>query len=258
MRLISLNTWGGRLREPLFDFLAKNREATDIFCLQEIYFSKESRPDVVWGTADLAAELGDALRDFSMVGRLANNDDHADVASERDIKTGETIFVRKNFEIVESGGFHTYASDAESQKEKIEPVTGNFQFVKIQTPGGLYYIGNVHGLWLPGSKGDTPKRIEQSQRLKTFLEHAPGKKIICGDFNLQPDTKSIGLLEFGMRDLVKEYNIKTTRNHYYADMKKYADYIADYMFISGEVQVSDFRVLPDEISDHLPLMLEFH
>ena len=36
MKLISLNTWGCRITEPLFEFIRSGAESTDIFCFQEI------------------------------------------------------------------------------------------------------------------------------------------------------------------------------------------------------------------------------
>lgn len=144
-----------------------------------------------------------------------------------------------------------------AQSKNIMPATGNFQYVIIRARNEQYTIGNVHGLWLPGAKSDTPKRIEQPQVLDNFIKKQPGKKILCGDFNLKPDTKSIAILERHMRDLIKEYKISTTRSKYYKDMEKYKDYISDYIFVSPEVRVKNFKVLQDEISDHLPLMLEF-
>jgi endonuclease/exonuclease/phosphatase family metal-dependent hydrolase len=32
---------------------------------------------------------------------------------------------------------------------------------------------------------------------------------------------------------------------------------ADYMFVSKGIAVRDFQVLPDEVSDHAPLFLDF-
>ncbi len=80
---------------------------------------------------------------------------------------------------------------------------------------------------------------------------------MCGEFNLQPKTESIAIIGSGMRDLIKEYGVTTTRNKYYADMEKYRDYIADYVFVSPNVRVADFKVLDNEVSDHFPLFLEF-
>lgn len=258
MKLISLNTWGGKLYEPLIAFVKKAAGTTDVFCFQEVYFSKVPRPEIPWIRADLALELKNALPGFSMVERLAVEGSYVrDETSNKDVRIGEAILVKKPLSVIDSGGFHTYIEDRESTQEKIERATGNFQFIKMENAGESYFIGNVHGLWLPGSKSDTPKRIEQSSRVEDVVREFRGKKILCGDFNLQPRARSVAMLDAGMRDLIKEYNVKTTRNHYYADMKKYADYIADYIFVSPDVQVADFRVLTDEVSDHLPLFLEF-
>ena len=77
---------------------------------------------------------------------------------------------------------------------------------------------------------------------------------MSGDFNLLPDTQSIKKLEnFGLRNLVKEYNITSTRTSFYTKSEKFADYA----FVSSEIAVKDFKVLPDEVSDHSPLYLEF-
>ena len=37
MKLISLNTWGGKVFDPLIKFIKSNSQDTDIFCLQEVY-----------------------------------------------------------------------------------------------------------------------------------------------------------------------------------------------------------------------------
>ena len=37
MKLITLNTWGGRVNKDLLSFLENKRETIDIFCFQEVY-----------------------------------------------------------------------------------------------------------------------------------------------------------------------------------------------------------------------------
>jgi endonuclease/exonuclease/phosphatase family metal-dependent hydrolase len=76
---------------------------------------------------------------------------------------------------------------------------------------------------------------------------------LCGDFNLQPETKSLAILEKGMRNLIKEFNIDTTRNYLYDHKEKYADYF----LVSPEVKILSFKVIDTLVSDHLPLVLEF-
>src|SRR5258708_34550171 len=131
---------------------------------------------------------------------------------------GEAIFVKNRVKVVGSGGFHTYVPDSESDKAKIEPATGNFLFVKTRVGDDEYAIGNVHGIWLPGSKSDSPKRLEQSKHIESWLKEHPEKKILCGDFNLEPLTKSVAMLDAVMRDLIKDFKIICSRNSYYSDM----------------------------------------
>jgi endonuclease/exonuclease/phosphatase family metal-dependent hydrolase len=59
--------------------------------------------------------------------------------------------------------------------------------------------------------------------------------------------------DFGLRNLVKEYGVISTRTHFYTKPEKFADYI----FVLQGIDVKDFRVLPDAVSDHSPLYLEF-
>ncbi len=77
---------------------------------------------------------------------------------------------------------------------------------------------------------------------------------MIGDFNLFPDTESIAMLErSGLQNLIRQYGITSTRTHYYSRKEKYADYA----FVSEGIDVGDFKILPDVVSDHSPLYLEF-
>ena len=93
-----------------------------------------------------------------------------------------------------------------------------------------------------------------------FLNGVGGPKILCGDFNLFPDTKSIAVLKQVMKSLTDEFGIETTRSRlHFENFKGEAipDTISDYMFVSPEVRVDSFSVPDIEISDHLPLVLDF-
>jgi endonuclease/exonuclease/phosphatase family metal-dependent hydrolase len=114
-------------------------------------------------------------------------------------------------------------------------------------------VVNLHGLWNGKGKTDCPERIEQSQKVKAFLETVSGAKILCGDFNLLPHTQSLALLEQDMRNLVKAYRITSTRSQFYERPDRFADYV----LTSPEVQVKHFCVLDENVSDHLPLLLTF-
>jgi endonuclease/exonuclease/phosphatase family metal-dependent hydrolase len=114
-------------------------------------------------------------------------------------------------------------------------------------------VVNVHGLWNGKGKTDTDERIEQSQKIVNFIKTIKIKVILCGDFNLRLDTQSLAMIEgTGLRNLIREYNIPSTRTSLYGKPEKHADYI----FTSPEIKIRHFSVMPDEVSDHSPLLLE--
>lgn len=113
---------------------------------------------------------------------------------------------------------------------------------------------NVHGLWNGNGKTDTPDRLVQSDNIIKFIKNLDNPFVLCGDFNLLPDTESLKKFEeFGLRNLVREYNIRSTRTKFYDKEHKFADYI----FVSKDIKVVDFKVMSDEVSDHSPLILDF-
>ncbi len=128
----------------------------------------------------------------------------------------------------------------------------NVQYVKFNRDGQDFVICNLHGHWTPDFKGDNPARLEQSRNINKLLDEFKGSKILCGDLNMAPDTESMAILETSLKNLVKEYKVTTTRNHFYTKKHKFADYI----LVSPEVQVKKFGVIQDVVSDHQPLMID--
>jgi endonuclease/exonuclease/phosphatase family metal-dependent hydrolase len=130
----------------------------------------------------------------------------------------------------------------------------NLQYVSISVNNKKYLICHFHGIWYPKTKIDTDERIQQSHIIKNFLSKREEAKILCGDFNLLPTANSMKLLEAGMRNLITEYHVPTTRNQHYEREEKQADYV----LVSNDITIQQFRVLDVEVSDHLPLLMEFN
>ena len=80
--------------------------------------------------------------------------------------------------------------------------------------------------------------------------------IIVGDFNLFPDTKSIKMLDKEFRNLIKEFNIITTRPDF-NDGMDFGNNVVDYIFVSDKIKVNNLKVVKTDISDHYPLILDF-
>jgi endonuclease/exonuclease/phosphatase family metal-dependent hydrolase len=240
MKIITLNAWEGKIKKPLFDFINVNKNNVDIFCLQEIYFNAEGKeepnPDI---SLNLFTEIQNLLPEYN--GYFCPTlQSHYGIAT----------FIKKEIVVQNLGNFFIYDHSADELKE------GNYsskvQWHEIEYQGQKLFITNLHGLWTGKGKNDTPARLQQSNIIKNFINSNEGLHIVMGDFNLLPDTKSISIIAEGMQDLIKIYNIKNTRTSFYTKEDKYADYI----FTSPELKINDFKVLPDEVSDHAPLLVE--
>lgn len=254
MKLITLNVWGGKLYESLKIFLEKYSEDVDIFCFQDVLFgSKPEFTPIQHGRINLFKEIEKVLSDFNYV--IYRDPEESYFHGELlplDIGCGQAIFIRKNIQIVADGGFRSH-EDSPYHKGG-DMVSGRCQWVKLEdTTLGHITILNMHGLWQRGSKkADTPERLEQSDKINNFLNSLDGLKILCGDFNLAPYGEAIRKFEDTMINLVKEHNVESTRSSHYPKEEKFADYI----LVSKDMHVKDFKVLHDEVSDHLPLIME--
>src|SRR3989344_9358937 len=254
MKIISLNTWGGRAgKENLLEFFRIHQDV-DVFCLQEIWSAPYEHLD------------------GHKAGGLAINHDDVMVYGMQEISkllSGHQVFfhphhldnyglmmlVKKDLKVVEEGDIFVYKERGHipSQDDDIGNHARNIQYVTIETEEGRKTFINFHGLWMPGSvKTDTPDRLKQSENIIEFLETIKNPYIFCGDFNLTLNTESIKKFEtFGLKNLIRDNGITSTRTHHYTRPERFADYI----FVSQDVEVKDFKVLPDEVSDHSPMYL---
>ena len=165
------------------------------------------------------------------------------------------MLVKNNLTVIEDGEIFVYKHKGYIPEGDIGGHARNIQYVTLNLNGSSITIINFHGLWTKGiNKTDTEDRIEQSNRIAEFIKNLSHDFILCGDFNLLPETESMAILEkAGPRNLIKEYGITSTRTHFYGKPEKYADYI----FVSKGINIKDFKVLPEEVSDHSALYLEF-
>lgn len=250
---MTLNVWGGRYLDPLLAFVKDYSDEIDIFCFQEIYSSPEKRVIAREMQTQVLEELSEVLNDYQIFysPHLKNRD--IDQDTDFPLSSGIATFIRKSIVIKEEGEFYIYRSGFELADGNYKTIPKNMQYFVIPTNNADFLICNFHGIWFPKDKLDTEDRLKQSNKIKGFLRKRNEKIILCGDFNLQPTTKSILILEEGMRNLIKENQITSTRSATYEGITNFADYI----LVSPEVKVEEFKVIDTSISDHLPLFLKF-
>ena len=115
-------------------------------------------------------------------------------------------------------------------------------------------IINVHGIWNKDKIGDE-RTIKQSEFILSKLrDDIP--VIVVGDFNLLPNTESIKILNDKLTNLIDKYDIKSTRPNF-DDGLDTGNIVCDYIFVNDKVKVNDLKVINIDISDHLPLLLDF-
>jgi exonuclease III len=255
VKLITLNIWGGKVYEPLITFFKEHSREVDIFCLQEVFHTSVDEEVPSEARIKIFSEIDSILSDFTGYhAPITIGWDGMSSRKDYPIQFGLSMFIRKSIPIDSAGDFFVYKKLGDF-KGSAMTIPRNVQYAKFKNDNQNYTICNFHGHWEPGTnKRDTKERIAQSENIVTFLDQEKSKKILCGDFNLVPDTQSMAILEKNMRNLIREYDIISTRSSYYTKDIKFADYI----LVSPEIEVKEFKVLQDEVSDHLPLYLEFN
>jgi exonuclease III len=167
---------------------------------------------------------------------------------------GLALFVKKDLYVSEEGELFVHKERGYVPPEELGKHARNIQWVTIETSSGPFTIINFHGLWNGLGKSDSDDRLLQSDNIINFLKNLKTPHVMCGDFNLRPDTQSVKKFEeFGLRNLIKEYGVTSTRTSLYTKPEKFADYV----FVSKDVKVNDFKVLPEEVSDHAAMWLDF-
>lgn len=253
MKILTLNTWGGRAgKEGLLSFIAEQKKTVDVFCLQEMWSASYAHlGEYMAGGVDMSKveimdhgvqEIRALLDDYQTFFHPHHGDNY-----------GLLTFVRNEIEVQETGEVFVYKYKGHVPTGDVGNHARNIQYVKIVHDGEPLYVLNFHGLWNGKGKTDSEDRINQSNKAVLFIQGLQGEVVFCGDFNLLPDTQSIKILEdAGLRNLIRENNIKSTRTSLYTKPEKFADYV----FVSKGVEVKKFVVLHDEVSDHAPLVVE--
>ena len=256
MRLLSLNIWGGTQDRQLFDFLKQESARTDIFCFQEVFEGSEEigMAPLKDGTHPrLFTELSGILKDFAGFYAIASKD-HSLKTAVSNLTHGLGIFVNKAHQVKLQNSSLIHGS----QEEQVKLDFTNLPSILEQLSIGNLSIFNYHGIPMPGDKLDTSERIAASKKILEVLTKVSGPKILCGDFNLMPQTQSIKLIEAaGMKNLIKAFGITNTRNEISWNVYSNKQTFADFTFVSPEVKVTNFDVPYNLVSDHLPMMLKF-
>ena len=127
---------------------------------------------------------------------------------------------------------------------------------ELDINGKSLQVLTLHGAYSTEKK-DTERSLKQSEFLIKAVKRKNLPTIIAGDFNLLPDTKSIEMIDKEFRNLGQEYKITSTIPKHDHGTETTKKGVLDYIFVNDQIKVNDFKVIETDISDHLPLLLDF-
>jgi endonuclease/exonuclease/phosphatase (EEP) superfamily protein YafD len=116
------------------------------------------------------------------------------------------------------------------------------------------HVLNHHGRLVKGTGARMKNDIADYNfsRISEYISTLSGHIILSGDFNLWKEASSLlPLKRAGLINLNDVYNISTARNEFAWAPGESVSHI----FINDQIDIMDYRVAQDNVSDHLPLVM---
>lgn len=264
MRLVSLNV---AIFEPnnekLYDFLIKQR--SDIVCLQEVTSIPDQDVNPVYISKDYIdrATLNLRYSFFSPNYRIRGfRQKNFHLKENFDFEFGGFLdtgnYIKSKFKILKKSkifvlGEYSKVTDWSTwPKNQAKAV----QIVDLERPDlKKLRVLNYHGIWTKEKIGNR-ETLDACKKIKQLATEVNYPTIITGDFNLFPETESMRIFKGNFVSLVDKYNIQTTRPKT-NELSHLARNVIDFIFVSKDINVASFKVLNVDVSDHLPLILDF-
>lgn len=253
LKLISLNIWnGGKLWDAALAFLKS--ENPDILALQEAQYTPDPFvTDPRYKTLDaLSPKLNLPYRISAPMFNWIN----AETSTPVDMCTAtlSRMTIIKSEAWFFSG--QEYRHVGKEGEGDVSAYPHNLQYTLIQINEKKLHLLNVHGLW--GTDGnDTPERLAMS----AFILEKIGDKqplILCGDFNTDATSRSIQNIGTKLHDVFGADNRITSFNMRRKPAESgYKTAVVDFIFTTPDITILSHRTPDVDVSDHLPLVLEF-
>jgi len=246
MKIIQINGWQGKLLPFLLPFMQKGNP--DILCMQEVTFSNVKAAKLpILGLLDYGETVGKHFSDyyfsplFSFQALGAKVDYGNAVFSKHRLEKKETVFVN-----------NSYKSN-ETAKNFTKNIV-NLQLVSLKIDSKILSVSNHHGFHELDPLGSNHSTEVMNKAIR-HLKHTRSPIIVCGDFNINPQSPAMKEVRvLGLRNLTVESGTKSTLSKIHYAKKQV---VCDYIFVSEDVKVKNFKVSEEIVSDHKALILEF-
>lgn len=236
MKILQLNVWMGKVEGGLKRFL-ENHDF-DVICMQEVFASCDNTNCVSYLCFDLskikkASRLPYAFFSPHWSFDLANSS-----CQRGNLILSRIPFVKTN-SIFTNGAYREHAP--------LDIVFSNTNTLQIIELENGFTVVNHHGFWRPNPIGDS-ETVRAFTKVADTIRGLNGPLVMCGDFNIIHKSPAMRQLDF-LRDLTYENGITTSLSGLGYD----GEVACDHILINVQVQVTDFTVYPDLVSDHLAL-----
>ncbi|MBI2029226.1 endonuclease/exonuclease/phosphatase family protein [Candidatus Gottesmanbacteria bacterium] len=247
IKILSLNLFeGGKLWDNIAKFIT--RENFDILCLQEVYNGDSNQPGNFQSLTRLKKLLPEYFFHYSPemyeTWPEGQGDQGNAIFSRFPISKTNTIFLHRQYnKFIRSqhgSGFAHYPK--------------NMIYAGINISGLELNVFNLHGIWGLDGK-DTDERLAMSDKIVNQIKEKKNT-ILTGDFNINPNTKTIENIERHLQNVFKG-EFKSTFNMKYKTDSGYATAVVDMVFISPNLKIIEKRSSLDDLSDHRPLIVSF-
>ncbi len=254
--------WRGTLLSNALEFFKV--EDPDIILLQEIYSTKLLNAPINYR---LYEHLQEVLPEYKSTYGAAFTDTMGKI---RTLSAAKNLPFSPNVEKVESGNAifskfeiksttntffdRPYKAFNEQAQTSFENNPQTILGAKLDAHGVELNAYSVHGIWGFDGK-DSERRLQMAE---TIIQQIEGKNnvIIGGDFNLHPDTKTVQTIEKHVKSVFGNTLIRTF-NLEYKKEPGFKTAAVDMMFCSENIHVISKKCPDIQVSDHLPLVVEF-
>lgn len=240
MKILQLNVWTGRIKGALLEFFQRND--FDVICLQEAVWAGENER-----LQNFFVTIGQIKEASGLKNEMRSSNWKMNIFSDGDImRQGNVILSRE--EIVTERTEVVYGEDALANSvEDFYNHAYTLQIAKLRS--GLNIV-NHHGYWQPTPVGNETT-TEVMKRVGEIVKELDGPVVMCGDLNVIHEAPAMRELDF-LRDLTHENGIKNTLS----GLKFSGEVACDHILVNDAVEVMDFKVLDDLVSDHKALAVE--
>lgn len=244
---IQANFWEGRLYYPLVRFL--NREQPHILSVQELMSG-----DVLVQPGYLTQE---ALFKENLVDDVAEGPPRSWMMFRQNLYRQRcATFTNGQAKIISINHVVLYRNtdDMSDRETEYAAYTGLLHTVIELGNAGTVHVLNHHGRLVIDKRMGSDIADYNFQKIAAYIATLNGGVILSGDFNLVKEASSLQpLKDLGLCNLNDLYGITEVRNEFAWK----SDEAVSHIFVNDRIDIADYKVATDNVSDHLPLILHF-